>query len=113
MPLLELQEKEIKEIEEKRKVILKRIESVCQYLCSLGAKAVYIFGSVLTEDFRGYSDVDIAVEKLPYEYIYRVESRIEEILGGVSFDLIYLEYAPEHLVSRIKKSGKKYACHIS
>ncbi|MBI4710588.1 MAG: hypothetical protein HY759_05760 [Nitrospirae bacterium] len=58
-------------------------------------------------------NVDIAVEGLPYEHIYKVEAKIEEILGGIEFDLIYTEYAPDYLVASVKKRGEKYACHIS
>jgi predicted nucleotidyltransferase len=113
MPLLKLSDEDIRQIEAKRQDTLKKIEIVRKYLCSLGAKTVYTFGSVLTDEFRGYSDVDIGVEGLPYEHIYRVEAKIEEILGGIEFDLIYMEYAPEHLVTRIKRRGERYACHIS
>jgi predicted nucleotidyltransferase len=113
MPVLKLKAEDIKQFEEKRKEILKKAETACDYLCALGAKAVYIFGSILTEEFREYSDVDIAVEGLPYEHIYKVEAKIEELLDGAKFDLIYIECAPEYLVSHIKRKGKKYACHIS
>lgn len=113
MPLLKLREEDLQKIDDKRNQTLKKTTIVCKYLCSLGAKAIYIFGSVLTDEFRGYSDVDIAVEGLPYEHIYRVEAKIEEILGGMDFDLIYLEYAPESMVARIKQRGTKYACNFS
>ena len=113
MPLLKLKEEDIKQVEKKRGHALGQLEKVCSYLCGLGARDVYIFGSVLTDEFREHSDVDIAVEGLPYEHIYRVEAKIEELLGGIKFDLIYMEYAPEHLAVRIKAKGKRYACHIS
>jgi predicted nucleotidyltransferase len=73
----------------------------------------FIFGSLLSGDFREHSDIDLAVSGLPREHIYKVESKIEEIVGGMHFDLVYLENAPAYLVKRIKEKGKRYACDLS
>jgi hypothetical protein len=37
---------------------------------------------------------------------------MEEIVGGMHFDLVYLENAPAYLVKRIKEKGKRYACDL-
>jgi predicted nucleotidyltransferase len=91
---------------------LQRAEAACRYLLSLGATEAYLFGSVLSERYRDHSDIDIAVYGLPQEQIYRVEGKIEELLDGAPFDLVYLEESPPHIARRIREKGKKYAVGI-
>jgi uncharacterized protein len=91
---------------------MRKGDEVCRYLCSLGAKEVFLFGSLLTDDFREHSDLDFAVAGLPAEHVYKVESEIESILQGMPFDLVYLETAPSYLVERIREKGKRYACRV-
>ena len=100
-------------IQTKRLLALKRAEEACLYLCGLRARESFIFGSLLSGDFRAHSDIDLAVGVLPREHIYKVESKIEEIVGGMHFDLVYLEKCSAYLVKRIKKRGKRYACDLS
>ena len=113
MPKLTLRAEDMERIAKRRHIALKRADEVCGYICSLGAKEVFIFGSTLGDDFRDYSDIDFAVAGLPREHIYKVEAEIERILAGMPFDLVYLETAPDYLVQRIREKGKRYACHIS
>ena len=113
MPRLVLRSQDMQRIVQRRSLALARAEEACRYLCSLGAKEVFLFGSVLTTGFRDHSDIDLAVDGLPAEHVYRVEATIEAILGGMPFDLIYLESAPAHLAQRIRQKGKRYACDLS
>jgi predicted nucleotidyltransferase len=112
MPRLELPEAYMERVRKRRSVALGRAEKVCRYLWSLGASEVYISGSVLTEEFREHSDVDFGVMGLPSEHIYKVESKVEELLGGMLFDLVYMEYAPGYITRRIRDKGKKYVFEI-
>ena len=66
-------------------------------------RRVYLFGSLLNQDFREYSDIDFAVAGLPLEHVYKVEAEIEVILAGMPFDLVYLETAPSYLAARIRE----------
>ncbi|GKT09537.1 nucleotidyltransferase domain-containing protein [Desulforhabdus sp. TSK] len=113
MPRLELRAQDMEHIQTKRLLALKRAEEACRYLCRLGARESFIFGSLVTGGFGEHSDIDLAVSGLPREHIYRVESEIEEIVGGMRFDLVYLENAPAYLVKRIREKGKRYACDLS
>lgn len=113
MPRLKLRTQDMERTDAKRLLALKRAEEACMYLCRLGAKESFIFGSLLSGDFREHSDIDLAVSGLSREHIYKVESKIEEIVGGMHFDLVYLENAPEYLVKRIREKGKRYACDLS
>jgi predicted nucleotidyltransferase len=114
LPRLKLRAQDIERINARRRLALERAEAACRYLCSLGAKESFIFGSVLSAELFGErSDIDLAVSGLPREHIYKVEARIEEIVGGMPFDLVYLETAPQYLVERIREKGKRYACGLS
>ncbi|MBC7357351.1 MAG: nucleotidyltransferase domain-containing protein [Desulfacinum sp.] len=82
--------------EERRRLALARARRVCEYLKGLGAADAFVIGSVLhPEQFHPHSDVDFVVVGLPDIHMYRVEGRIEEILEGMPFDLIYLDTLPE------------------
>ncbi len=99
-------------IRRKQKEAMEMADAACRYLLSLGAREVYLFGSVLGDRYRDHSDIDIAVFGLPREQVYRVEGAIEELHGGAPFDLIYLEESPPRLAKRIREEGKRYAVDI-
>lgn len=113
MPRLKPRPRDNELLRGKRLLALQRAEEACRYLCGLGAKEVYVFGSLPSGDFKQHSDIDLAVSGLPREHFYKVESKIEEILGGMHFDLVYMETAPTYLTERIREMGTRYACDIS
>ncbi|MDA8308215.1 MAG: nucleotidyltransferase domain-containing protein [Deltaproteobacteria bacterium] len=108
MPHLEMRARDREKAEARRLLAMQKAEEACLYLCRLGAKESFIFGSLISGNFREHSDIDIAVFGLPEKYIYRVEARIEDILSGMQFDLVYMENAPAYLVERIREKGKRY-----
>lgn len=62
-----------------------------------------LFGSVLRDDFRPDSDVDILVEFQPgqvvdFIHFYEVERELSELFGGRKLDLV----TPKFLSHRIK-----------
>ena len=65
------------------KIKLDQIQELCK---SNKVKTLYVFGSVLREDFREDSDVDFVVdidEKDPFKYTdiyFNLKSKLEEIL---------------------------------
>ena len=105
MQTLELREPDRRTLAERKTALLEKARCACEYLRGLGAGEVYVFGSITRDDFHLHSDVDIAVAGLPFEHIYSVESRIEDILGTEEFHLVYLEYAKEHVRNRILEQG--------
>ncbi len=107
MPKLEIRESDRNQLARLKSMLHRRAIRACEYLRNLGAKEVYLFGSITRDDFNFHSDVDIAVSGLPYKHIYTVESRIGDILGTEEFDLVYLEYAKERLKHRIQEQGVK------
>jgi predicted nucleotidyltransferase len=107
MPALTLRKPD-KEILFRRKTVLfEKTKQVGEYLRGLGAKEVYVFGSITRDDYHFHSDVDMAVSGLPHQYIYTVEARIADILGTDNFDLVYLEYTKERVKNRILEQGVK------
>ncbi len=104
--IIELTEQEARDIEKRRKSLLERACVAGKLLLDLGAKRVWIFGSILQpECFHEHSDVDIAVEGLPVKHIYAVEGKIEDILGTDAFDLVYMETAREYIKEKILRYG--------
>ncbi|SHE89773.1 hypothetical protein SAMN02745206_01013 [Desulfacinum infernum DSM 9756] len=95
--------------EERRRLALVLAGKVCDYLKGLGAADAFVIGSVLHPDqFHPHSDVDFVVVGLPEIHMYRVEGRIEEILAGMPFDLIYLETLPEERREFILQKGRAW-----
>lgn len=108
MPELTLLPENIALIRKRHQRLFVKALEACDFLRNSGAKEVYLFGSILKADsFGEHSDVDIAVKGLPEEHIYKIESKIEAILESDSFDLVYMEHAPEFMVKSIKTRGKK------
>lgn len=107
MPILTVREHDKKMLVRRKAVLFEKARRACEYLRTLGAKEVYLFGSITRDDFHVHSDVDIAVSGLPHEYIYTVESKIADILGTEDFDLVYLEYAKQRVRERILERGIK------
>ena len=107
MPILKLRGTDRTRLAARKARLAEKARQAAEYLRSLGAEEVYLFGSVTREDFHSHSDVDIAVSGLPYRHIYSVESRIGDILGTEEFDLVYLEYAKERVRNRIREQGVK------
>lgn len=60
----------------------------------LGVEARLI-GSLARGDHRLHSDIDILIVRCPDELRYRIEGLVEDALGGLPFDVVYLdEVAP-------------------
>lgn len=71
-----------------------------------GVPRVYLFGSVLRPGYFGAaSDIDLAVEGLAPDLVYRAERRLEEITS-FPFDLVELEEAMPELAERVRQEGE-------
>ena len=53
-----------------------------------------VTGSLATGRFRSGSDVDLLVTECPPALKYTIESLVEDCLGGMPFDVIYLDELP-------------------
>ena len=106
--MLTYTKKQKEEIRKRKEKARKRTYEACKFLQEKGAKDIYIFGSLASDTFNLHSDVDLAIDGLHPEYVYYVEKDLEDIMGDIGFDLVYLHSAPQNLRKKIKKSGKKW-----
>lgn len=87
---------------------LEKTDKAASLLYSLGASAVYIFGSLLHPDvFDEMSDVDIYVHGLTQEKRKGLFISLEEIFEDITFDILFEDDSirPE-IMEKIKKEGK-------
>lgn len=83
----------------------RREKAVCaacmalEWLQTQGVQAG-VFGSLVTERFQPHSDVDFLIISCPQALRYTIEAGIEDRMGGIPFDVVYLDEAREPLRSR-------------
>ena len=69
-----------------------------------------LFGSVLTDDFRPDSDIDVLVDFEPGEVvgfrIFDIEDELSQILGGHRVDLVREKYLNRRLRDRVLRSAE-------
>ncbi len=68
-------------------------------LVGLGVDAL-ITGSLARGKFSSASDIDFLVTRCPPGLKYAIEAKIEDILGEIGFDVIYLDELPADKLSR-------------
>ena len=105
MPVLTIREPDKTILLGRKTALFEKAKHVGEYLRSLGAEKVYVFGSITRDDYHFHSDLDIAVSGLPDQHIYTVEAKIADILETEDFDLVYLEHAKERVKKRIVEQG--------
>lgn len=87
--------------------LLEAAEEAAAYLRTLGARRVWVFGSVakgITPDFR--SDLDLAVEGLPGDRYFEAVGVLLDRLP-CSLDLVEMERAPTALRANILRFGRE------
>ncbi len=62
-------------------------------LAELGVRAV-VTGSLARGRFGAYSDIDFLITDCPRHLKYAIEGTVEDALGGLSFDVVYLDELP-------------------
>ncbi len=69
-----------------------------------------LFGSVLTDDFRPDSDVDVLVDFEPGQVVgfrvFDIEDELSQILGGHRVDLVREKYLNRRLRGRVIESAE-------
>jgi len=69
-----------------------------------------LFGSVLRDDFRPDSDVDVLVEFEPGQVIglrvIDIEDELSQILGGHKVDMVREKYLNRHIRDRVLASAE-------
>lgn len=62
-------------------------------LAGMGVTAL-VTGSLANGEFGAHSDIDFLVTKCPRELKYAIEGVVEDLLGVIPFDVVYLEEVP-------------------
>ena len=87
----------------------KRIAELCR---RHHIRRLALFGSVLTDDFRPDSDVDVLVDFEPDQVIgfriFDIEEELSQILGGHRVDLIREKYLNRRLRKRVLASAENH-----
>jgi predicted nucleotidyltransferase len=79
-------------------------KSAVAALAELGVTAV-VTGSLARGNFNVHSDVDLLVTSCPRRLKYAIEGIVEDAVGGMPFDVIYLEEIPPWKVARFTEGA--------
>ncbi len=83
----------------RRRRAVDRARAAVDMMKEKGISAMVI-GSLAKGKFGPESDIDFLVTSCPRKYKYAIEAEVEDILGDLPFDLIYLEEIPADRVER-------------
>jgi predicted nucleotidyltransferase len=85
---------------ERRTLAISRVQQATAALAELGVKA-RIIGSLASGRFRPGSDIDFLIVECPRHLKYAIEGIVEDCLGELPFDVIYLDEVPAHKLDRL------------
>jgi predicted nucleotidyltransferase len=85
--------------DERRDKAIALVKQLVVALAEMGV-SVKIIGSLTTQNFGHYSDVDLLVTECPRNLKYRIEGVVEDALPGFRFDVVYLDEIPLHRLHR-------------
>lgn len=91
---------------ERRSLLAGLLPTARRILRQRGAPAVYAFGSVITGEGSGWSDLDLATKGLPQEAYIDALGELMRVLP-CDVDLVRLEEAPESLRERVRAEGRE------
>lgn len=89
---------------ERRRLAVCRAQLACNALSEIGVTA-RVIGSLATGRFGSDSDIDFLVEHCPRHLKYAIEGLVEDCLGGLPFDVVYLDEVPAHKVERFTREA--------
>jgi predicted nucleotidyltransferase len=89
---------------ERRRLAVLRVKDVCAALSRMGV-STRVIGSLATGRFGPSSDVDLLVTDCPRHLKYAIEGLVEERLGGLPFDVVYLDEVPPRKRDRIEREA--------
>ena len=80
------------------------MRSAVRKLLSKGVEA-QVTGSPARESFGPDFDVDFLVVRFPRDLKYAIEGLVEDAMGGVPLDVVYLDEAPARKVSSFTRDA--------
>jgi uncharacterized protein len=85
-------------------------QALAEFCRRHGIRRLSLFGSVLRDDFRPDSDVDVLVEFQPGTIvgwgIINIEDELSQLLGGHKVDMVNPKYLNRHLKDQILASAQ-------
>jgi predicted nucleotidyltransferase len=89
---------------ERRSFAISRAREATAALARLGVEA-RIIGSLASRRFRPGSDIDFLIVECPRRLKYGIEGLVEDCLGGLPFDVVYLDEVPAHKLDRLTREA--------
>ena len=85
-------------------------EKIAEFCRRNGIRKLSLFGSVLRDDFRPESDIDVLVEFQPDRMvgweIINIEDELSQLMGGHKVDMVNPKYLNHRLKDRILESAQ-------
>jgi predicted nucleotidyltransferase len=89
---------------DRRSRAIEGAKSAVASLAKLGVTAV-VTGSLARGDFGHFSDVDLLVTQCPRSLKYAIEGIVEDALGAIPFDVLYLDELPDRMARRVLEAA--------
>lgn len=87
----------------------RRLKLAIDFLYKNGAIEVYLFGSITNpERFSEHSDIDIAVKGISEDRRLDIEGKLEDLLEGFEYDILFLEEEKDirkEILNKIKEEA--------
>lgn len=99
--------REGEENRESRRRALGDVERIKRYLADdIGAKEIYLFGSIIRKDFRKDSDIDIAISGFDEKKFFSIWSKLDEFTD-FNVELVDLDERDNFFRQQIRERGKR------
>lgn len=89
---------------ERRGLAISRARQACAALAGMSVDA-RVIGSLASGRFEHSSDIDFLIVECPRHLKYEIEGVVEDCLGGLPFDVIYLDEIPAHKLVRFTEEA--------
>jgi predicted nucleotidyltransferase len=89
---------------ERRRLAISGARAACETLAGMGV-TIRVIGSLATGSFGADSDVDFLVTECPHRLKYAIEGLVEDCLGGLPFDVVYLDEIPAYKLDRFTREA--------
>ncbi|MEK6606076.1 MAG: nucleotidyltransferase domain-containing protein [Myxococcota bacterium] len=104
--LIRRHQAEERRAEERASGLRERLPEAARLLREMGAREVWLFGTLAWGGFHAHSDADLAVAGLPPEAWARAAAAVEDVLGAM-VDLVRFEEIDDAFGHRIRTEGER------
>lgn len=105
--LLQRLKREKEEAKKSKEKALCDVERIKRYLVEdVGVKEIYLFGSIITGNFRKESDIDIAISGLGKKRFFSIWSSLDDFTD-FNVELVDIDEEDDFFRQQIRRRGKK------